>query len=76
MPNTYVTFGQDHTHRVNGITFDCDCVAVIQAPSEEEGRARAFELFSGEFGTSYFEDQFDPDSLRFFPRGLINLENV
>ncbi len=27
---TIVTFGQGHTHRVNGKTLDCNCVALIE----------------------------------------------
>lgn len=27
---TYVTFGQAHVHRINGKTFDADCVACIE----------------------------------------------
>ena len=26
---TYVTFGQDHIHRVNGQLLDKDCVAIV-----------------------------------------------
>jgi hypothetical protein len=31
---TYVTFGQDHAHAVNGKTFDKDCVAIIHSEHE------------------------------------------
>jgi hypothetical protein len=43
-----------HTHRANGKTFDCDCVAVIEAETFEEGREKkAFEAFGSVFATSY-----------------------
>ena len=71
---TYVTFGQIHAHRVNGTTFDCDSVAVIDASDATQGRARAVELFGQQFFTTYTEDQFNPDDLKFFPRGLIPVE--
>ena len=72
---TYVTFGQAHTHRVNGITFDADCVAVIESEDYATGRARAFELFGEKFCTSYFDDDFDHDKmLSYFPRGLVSVK--
>ena len=73
MPSTFVTFGQIHTHRVNGRTFDCDCVAVIECTDAEDGRRKAFEYFGQKFCFTYYEEQFDHDSLRYFPRGLIHV---
>ena len=67
---TYVTFGQAHTHRVNGKTFDCNSVAVIESDTWEEGRAKAFELFGRQFCFEYFNEK--PD-MSFFPRGLIKV---
>jgi hypothetical protein len=69
---TYVTFGQCHAHRVNNQTFDKDCVAVIKAPTADEGREIAFELFKGKFFTTYGESEFDMTSMRYYPRGFIN----
>lgn len=68
---TYVTFGQEHAHRVNGSTFDKDSVAVINCDSPEHGRALAFELFGAKFCFEYHEDQFDHSNMVYFPRGLI-----
>lgn len=68
---TYVTFGQVHTHSINGKTFDKDCVAVIDCESEEEGRELAFEIFNGVFCFSYYGKQFNFSDLKHFPRGLI-----
>ena len=45
MKKFYVTFGQVHTHSVNGKTFDKDSVAEIEAPNEREARDKAFDLF-------------------------------
>ena len=66
----YITFGQNHSHRVNGVTLDKDSIAVIDASSHEEGRNIAFELFGTKFATSY--DNVD-DILHYFPRGLIEI---
>ena len=73
MSNTYVTFGRDHTHRVNGVTIDKDCVAVIKCSNTKEGRDLAFKLFNTKFFCEYHEDEFNMNNLKFFPRGLINV---
>ena len=68
---TYVTFGQNHAHDVNGQTFDKDCVAVIEAEDADAGRDLAFEIFGAKFGVSYSDDNWDASIMRFFPRGLM-----
>lgn len=74
MHKTYVTFGQDHCHEIDGVVFDKDCVAVIESSGPEEGRRLAFNSFGPKFCFEYPEGHFDFTSLdRFFPRGLINL---
>jgi len=70
---TYVTFGQAHVHKVHGKTFDKDSVAVINCSDKKTGRDKAFELFGDKFFTTYYEDAFGKDSLKYFPRGLINV---
>jgi len=67
----YITFGQIHVHRVNCKTFDRNCVAVINCKDEKDGRAKAFEYFGPKFHNSYYEDQFKPEIMEYFPRGLI-----
>lgn len=74
MKNHYVTFGQIHTHRVNGQTLDCDCVAVYKASNPAEGRKKAFELFGNKFFTDYHDKDWDEKDLSFFPRGYIYLD--
>ena len=69
----YITFGQVHAHSVNGKTFDKDCIAVIEAEGENEGRAAAFEYFGDKWFTSYTEDTFPPESKNYFPRGFIDV---
>lgn len=70
----YVTFGQQHAHRVKNATLDKDCVAVIEAENRERGREKAFELFGPEFCFEYAEDEWDEDKLRYFPRGYVHVE--
>lgn len=70
---TYVTFGQAHTHHVNGKTFDCNCVAVIHHTKPEEGREIAFEVFGRNFCFVYPEEHFDFEEMEYYPRGCIDL---
>lgn len=55
----YITFGQTHTHRLNGVTFDKDSVARINCNSYKEGRDTVFELFGDRFFTSYTKEQIE-----------------
>lgn len=70
---TYVTFGQEHAHRVNGKFFDKDCVAVIETETALEGRNRAVELFGLKFFTSYPEYRWTAEKLAYFPRGYLSV---
>ena len=70
---TFVTFGQNHTHAVNGKTLDKDCVAVIKSESAEEGRALAFEFFGRQFCMEHPEPYWDEESLAYYPRGYIEV---
>ncbi len=71
MKNHYVTFGQTHTHRINGITLDCDTVAVFKAESSRDGREKAWEYFSDKFFTDFHDTEWDEDKLKYFPKGYI-----
>ncbi|PHR58748.1 MAG: hypothetical protein COA47_10095 [Robiginitomaculum sp.] len=73
MPLTYITFGQNHAHSVNGKTFDKDCVATIECNSAEEGRLIAFATFGDKWCFCYFDTEFDHANLSYFPRGLISV---
>lgn len=70
---TYVTFGQLHTHSVNGKTFDKDCVAVINSSSPQEGRELAFLFFGAGFCMEYPEQYWGDSTIKFFPRGYIEV---
>ncbi len=74
MANYIITFGQEHTHSVNGITLDKDCVAVIEAPEHSSAHDRAMHLFNGVFHNCTPEKVFDEsDRLKHFPRGKIKI---
>jgi len=70
----YITFGQVHTHSINGKTFDRDCVAVIDCENETDGRKKAFEYFGGKFCFLHLEVWCNKENMKFFPRGLIRVE--
>ena len=71
---TYITFGQVHTHAINGQTFDKDCVAVIESEGPVSGRKKAFELFGKYFCFEYPEKYWDKSKMRYyFPRGYITV---
>lgn len=72
MPKFYITFGQIHTHRINGKTFDRDCVAEVEAETEEAARG----IFYPKFCFSYKESEFiskKDKMMNYFPRGVIPL---
>lgn len=69
MNKYYFTFGQSHTHRVNGFTWDCDVICCINASSEGIARDLMFESFGDKWAMSYSKC---PD-LSFFPRGVKEL---
>jgi len=72
--NHYVTFGQIHTHRVNGKTLDCDTVARFQAKNAQEGRTKAVDYFGGMFFTDYHDIQWNDEKLEYFPKGIIDID--
>lgn len=69
MKKFYISFGQVHTHSVNGKTFDKDCLAEIEAKDKNEAHDVAMDIFKGVFCMVYEEL---PD-MSFFPRGIIKI---
>lgn len=68
MKTAYFTFGQSHVHRVNGKTFDCDCVVKITA---EDPRQTMFDTFGPKWAMQY--DEMTPERESWYPRGIIDL---
>lgn len=70
MKTFYFTFGQDHAHRVNGVTWDKDLVCMIDAEDENSARKIMHENFGNKWAFSYTEETWERDNLiRHFPRG-------
>ena len=70
----YVTFGQEHIHKINNKVFDKDCVAMIEVDNYAAGREKAFELFGKKFFTTHREEQVTEKLLSFYPRGIISVQ--
>jgi hypothetical protein len=69
MTTAYFTFGQNHVHRVNGKTFDCDCVVKITA---DDPRSVMCENFGLQWAFQY--DKMPQATLdKYYPRGIIEL---
>lgn len=71
---TYITFGFDHIHTIDGQIFDKNCVAVITTESAQKGRERAFELFGNKWCFEYPEANWKEEKLIYFPRGYVYIE--
>ena len=76
MARHYVTFGQQHVHRVNGHTLDTDSIACYNAADYSQGRDKAFELFGRSFFTDYHENEIGTVEMEYFPRGIIEIEEI
>lgn len=68
---TFITFGQDHTHSINGKTLDKDTVAVIESPTFEEAMVLINEYFGSVYSFSYPEEYWDEAKLSYFPKGYV-----
>lgn len=68
---TYISFGQDHRHDINGVIFDKDCIAAIECETSSEGRDIAFKVFGPKFCFQY--DNLESVGLHRYHRGVIEL---
>ena len=68
MKTRYFSFGQKHTHSLNGHTLDKNCMVKITA---ENPREIMVEHFQHEWAFEYTD--FTEESLNYFPRGVYNL---
>ena len=64
----YFTFGQNHTHRCNGVTLDCDGVVEIKAENGKQARQIMFDTFGRKWAFQYTEETMEMD---YFPRGVV-----
>jgi hypothetical protein len=67
----FFTFGQDHTHRYDSVTLDCDSVVQINAETEEHARIRMVDAFGMKWGFSYSEERMEESLKKYYPRGVV-----
>lgn len=65
----YISFGQIHTHLINGHTIDKDCLVELEATTRKAAHEMAMSLFNGVFHNVY--DKLP--NMSYFPRGVIKL---
>ena len=69
----YISFGQTHAHRIDGRTYDCDSLMLVEAPGELVARIGLNQLLAGKWCGLYQEAEL-PDMLRYYRRGVINAD--
>ena len=67
----YISFGQAHAHRIDGLTYDADSLMLVEAPGELVARLGVNKLTEGRWSSLYQETEL-PNVLHYFPRGVIN----
>lgn len=70
MITRYFTFGQTHTHSINGHTMDKDCIVKI---TSENPRAIMVEYFKDKWAFEYTD--ITENDLKYFSRGIYDLTN-
>jgi len=65
----YFTFGQNHVHRVQAFTWDCDVVCQIMAQSMAHARQIMFQNFGDQWSMCYEQ----APEMHYFPRGIKRL---
>lgn len=66
----YISFGQEHTHRINGQTYDCDSLMEVEGPDEFAIRLALNRTIKRWCGLYYEKDMHMFP--KYFPRGVIN----
>lgn len=69
----YISFGQVHAHSIEGRTYDKDSLMCVEAGSEIIARIGVNQLTGGKWCGIYTENDL-PDTLHYFPRGIINTD--
>ena len=66
----YFTFGQVHTHSINGKTLDKDCVAEMSTDTLMDGHMTGMKIFDAKFHHCSKE----VPNMDYYPRGIINID--
>ena len=70
----YISFGQAHTHSINGQTFDKDSLMLVDADDEINARLYVNAITGGRWSSIYYPDEL-PKLLHYFPRGVLNADD-
>lgn len=68
MKTRYFSFGQKHTHSLNGHTLDKNCIVKITAENPRDVMA---DYFKSEWCFEYTD--FTDEDLEYYPRGVYNI---
>ena len=66
LKTAWFSFGQNHIHVINGVTFDKDCIVKI---TSNDPRETMLQTFGTKWGFDYNEEP----EMEYFPRGVIEL---
>lgn len=70
----YVTFGWGHTHCIQNLVLDKDCVAMIDNTNQDEIHAYFNGIYSRCFTKKEFVKNMTPEKLEmYYPRGIIHV---
>jgi len=67
----YITFGSNHKYRIGETIIDHNCLASLECENADDGRAKAYKLFSGKFCTTYMEAT--DELLSNLPRSIVTI---
>ncbi|MBW8034105.1 MAG: hypothetical protein FVQ79_00105 [Planctomycetes bacterium] len=73
MKTYYFSFGQDHTHRIDGVTLDADVLLKVTAEGYNEARQKVFDAIGPKWSFQYDDDTMD---LKYFPRGIVEVPSI
>jgi len=66
MKTHYFTFGVGHSHIINGVLYDGNCVLKV---TSDDPRETMFSVF----GDKWCLEHSEPPSLKYYPRGILEL---
>lgn len=70
MEKFLISFGQEHTHSLNGVTIDKDILVEVNAKNHYEASKKAHKLFGNLYCTTYMKNTKDENFYEYFPRGI------
>ena len=68
MKTYYIAFGQNHTHKLNGVILDNNCFIEIRAKNNSIAMDYAFSTFGQKWRMIYSMGHFDKS---YYPRGCV-----